>query len=265
MNIFIREMNANVKSLIIWCISMIAMIGSGMGKFAGFSKSGESINDIIDIYPKSLLNILGISKFDLSTAIGFYGVLFLYLVLIASVHSVMMGSNIISKEEIDKTTEFLLVKPISRNNVITSKLLACLLNIIILNIVTLIASLVALNYFNENYAFLRNVLMLMLGMFCLQLIFMCIGSLLASILKNPKSASSISTGVILLTFIIYMITNMHDNLENLKYFTPFKYFEAEPIILENSINPIFIILSFIIIGISLVGTYVFYKKRDLKV
>jgi ABC-2 type transport system permease protein len=94
---------------------------------------------------------------------------------------------------------------------------------------------------------------------------MCIGSLLASILKNTKSASSISTGVILLTFIIYMITNMHDNLENLKYFTPFKYFEAELIILENSINPIFIILSFIIIGISLVGTYVFYKKRDLKV
>ncbi|WP_099192117.1 ABC transporter permease subunit [Tepidibacter mesophilus] len=265
MNIFVREIKSNMKSLIIWCIGMIAMIGGGMGKFAGFSESGQSIKDIIDIYPKSLLNILGISKFDLSTFIGFYGVLFLYLILIAAVHAVMIGSYTISKEEIDKTSEFLLVKPISRSKVVTTKLLACLLNIIILNIVTLIASLAAVNYFNENDAILANVLMLMLGMFCLQLIFMCIGSLLASILKNPKDTSSISTGILLITFIIYMITNMYDNLENLKYFTPFKYFEAELIILGKGINPVFIILSFMIIVISLIGTYVFYKNRDLKI
>ncbi len=263
MNIFIREMKANRKSLIIWCISMIAMIGGGMGKFLVFSSSGESISDIMGIYPKSLLNMLGISSFDLSKAIGFYGVLFLYLILISTVHAVMLGANIISKEETDKTIEFLFVKPVSRNKVITSKLLAVFLNIMILNIVTLISSYFIVNYFNDSDAILGDITMLMVGMFIIQLIFMSIGSLLASVSKNPKTATSSATGILLITFMLFMIINMNDKIENLKYITPFKYFEAESIILGNGIDFVFIILSIIIIGVSLVGTYGFYKKRDL--
>lgn len=263
MNIFTREMKANRKSLILWCIGIIAMIGGSMGKFVLFSTSGQSINDIMDIYPKSLLNMLGISSFDLSKVIGFYGVLFLYLILIATIHAVMLGSNIISKEENDKTIEFLLVKPVSRNNVITSKLLAALLNIIILNIVTLIASYLVVNHFNEGDAILEDIAILMVGMFVLQLIFMCIGSFLASASRQPNNATSASTGILLITFMLSMIINMNDKLENLKYITPFQYFKAESIILGDGIDSVFVILSISIIGISLAGTYSFYKNRDL--
>ena len=41
----------------------------------------------------------------------------------ATVHAAMLGADIISKEERDKTAEFLFVKPISRNKIIISKLL----------------------------------------------------------------------------------------------------------------------------------------------
>lgn len=265
MNIFTREINANRKSLILWCIGMVVMIGGGMSKFAAYDSSGESINDMLDILPKSLLNLYGISSFDLSTAIGFFGVLFLYLILIATVHAVMLGANIIAKEEKDKTTEFLFVKPVSRSKVITSKLLAVLLNIIILNIVTCIASFFIVNYFNNGDTILKDIIMLMFGMFILQIIFMCIGSLLASISKKPKVAASTATAILLITFMISMLINMNERFENLKYITPFKYFEAESIILGNGIDVIFIILSILIIGISLVGTYGFYNKRDLRI
>lgn len=263
MNIFLREMKANRKSLIIWCIGMILMIISGMSKFAGYASSGMDINDIMAIFPKSLLNVMGISGFDLSTAIGFYGVLFLYLILLAASHAVMMGTNIISKEERDKTSEFLLVKPVSRSKVITSKLLAVLLNVAILNIVTFITSLFIVNYFNKDNESLGTILMLMIGMFILQLIFMSIGSLSAATIKKSKAAISTATGILLITFMLYMATNMNERLENLRYITPFKYFEAESIILGNGIDPFFIILSVIIIGVALVGTYGLYKKRDL--
>lgn len=265
MNIFAREIRANSRSLIIWCIGMVVMVGAGMGKFAGLARSEASINDMLDILPKSLLNLYGISHFDLSTAIGFYGVLFLYLLFIATVHAVMLGVNIIAKEEKDKTSEFLFVKPVSRNKIITSKLSAALLNIMILNIVTLIASFAIVNYFNEDDAILGDVILLMVGMFVLQLLFMCIGSLVASISKKPKAAVSTATGIVLIAFMLSIIANMHEQFENLKYFTPFKYFEAKSVILEEGFDLIFIILSILIIGISLGGTYKFYKKRDLKV
>lgn len=265
MNIFTREMKAHGKSLILWCIGMIAMIGSGMGKFAGFVRSGVSINNMMDLLPKSLLSIMGISGFDLTKAIGFYGVLFLYLILMATVHAVMIGANIIAKEERDKTTEFLFVKPVSRNRVITSKLLAALLNIVILNIVTFIASFVIVDYFNENDSILVDISMLMVGMFMLQLLFMCIGSSIASVSRKPKAAASVATGILLVTFMLSMMSNMNDKLSNLKYITPFKYFEAESIILGEGFNLIYILLSAIIIIASLVGTYDFYNRRDLGV
>ncbi|WFD10983.1 ABC transporter permease subunit [Tepidibacter hydrothermalis] len=265
MNIFTREMKANRKSLILWCLGIVAMIVGSIGKFLAFSSSEQSINDIINIYPKSLLNMLGISSFDLSTALGFYGVLFLYLILISTVHAVMLGSNIISKEEKDKTTEFLFVKPVSRNKIITSKLLAALLNIIILNIVTFITSYLIVDYFNEGDATFGYITKLMIGMFVLQLIFMCIGSLLSSVSKKPNTATSTSTGILLITFMLSMIINMNDKFQDLKYITPFQYFKAESIISGDGIDTVFIILSIIIIGLSLVGTYIFYKNRDLNV
>ncbi|MCT4593827.1 MAG: ABC transporter permease [Anaeromicrobium sp.] len=262
MNIFTREMKAHGKSLIIWCIGMVSMIGSGMGKYAGYSSSGESINDILAIFPKSLLSIMGISSFDLSTAMGFYGVTFLYLLLIASTHAVMLGANIIGKEERDKTAEFLLVKPVSRSEIITSKLLAAFLNIIILNLITFTGSIVVVNYFNEDGTILRNMITLMVGMLGLQIIFLSIGSFIASVSRNYKKAYSVATGVVLTTFVLYMVINMYDRLENLKYLTPFKYFEAQSIILGKGIDFVFIIWSIVIIGLSLAGTYVFYNKRD---
>lgn len=265
MNLFTREIKANRNSLILWCIGIIAMVAAGMGKYAGYSGSGVSINEIMNIFPKSLLSILNISSFDLSTALGFYGVLFLYLILIATIHAVMLGANIIAKEEKDKTAEFLLVKPVSRYKLISSKLLAALFNIAILNIVTFIASLLSVNYFNKGDEILADIIMLMLAMFFLQLIFMSIGTLLASVSKKPKTAASTATGILLATFMLSIIANMHQQLENIKYFTPFKYFEAESIILAGGFNPIYIILSILIIGLSLAGTYGFYNKRDLKI
>ncbi|KJS86413.1 MAG: ABC transporter, partial [Peptococcaceae bacterium BICA1-8] len=124
MNVFIREMKSNRKSLIIWCIGIFLLIASSMGKYAGLSASGQSMNELLAQMPKSFQAIMGIGTFDLSTPIGYYGVLFAYLVVMATIHATMLGANIISKEEREKTAEFLFAKPVSRNRIITSKLLA---------------------------------------------------------------------------------------------------------------------------------------------
>ncbi len=112
MNIFWREMKANRRALIIWSIGVVLLVTGGMGKYAGLTASGQSINDLLAQMPSSLKAILGMGSFDLTTATGYYGVLFLYLTLIAAVHAAMLGAGIISKEERDKTAEFLFLKPV---------------------------------------------------------------------------------------------------------------------------------------------------------
>lgn len=265
MNIFIQEMRAHRKSLIIWSIGMLFMIIGGMGKYSAYAGSGQSITDLVADMPKTLKAVLGFGNFDVTKASGFFGMLFLYLLIMTTIHASMLGANIISKEERDKTTEFLMVKPVSRTRIITSKLLAALVNVLILNIVTLGLSIAIVGKYSSGEAVTGDIQILMAGMFILQVLFLFIGTGIASISKNPKISASIATTVLLAAFIVSIAIDMNSKLEGLKYITPFKYFEAQNLMYGGGLDPVFVILSFVIITVMVSVTYVFYKKRDLNV
>jgi ABC-2 type transport system permease protein len=260
-----REIKANRKALIIWSIGMILLIASGMGKYAGLSTSGQAINDFLAQMPESLKAIMGMGTFDLTKATGYYGVLFIYLAMMATIHAAMLGANIISKEERDKTAEFLFLKPISRNRIITSKLLASLVNIVIFNLVTFISSILMVQKYSKGEAVIGDITRLMIGMLILQLIFLSIGTAIAAKSKHPKTAPSLATGILLFTFILSIAIDLHSRIENLKYFTPFKYFDAKNLMYDRGFEPVYVILSAVIITILFRATYIFYISRDLKV
>ena len=265
MNVFIREMKANRKSLIIWSIGVFLMITSSMGKYAGLSISGQSINDLLAQMPKSLQAIMGTGTFDLSTASGYYGALFIYLAVMATIHAVLLGANIISKEERDKTAEFLFVKPASRNKIITLKLVTSLVNILIFNLVTLVSSIFMVQRYSNGETVIGDITILMIGMFILQLIFLFIGTSIAALSKNPKTAASLSTGILLVTFLLSIVIDLNSQIESLKYLTPFKYYDAKDLMFYRGFDPVYVILSAAIIAVLFSATYVFYKKRDLNV
>lgn len=265
MNIISRELKAHRKSLIIWAFGILLMVGSGMSKYAGMSGSGQSMNDLMSEMPKSLQAIMGVGALDLSKASGYYGVLYLYLIVMATIHAVMIGANIIAKEERDKTAEFLFVKPVSRKKIITSKMVAASINIVIFNIITFVSSILVINqYSNGEEGVAGEVSILMLGMFILQLLFLVIGTGLAAVMKNPKRASSIATGILLLTFILSIAIDLNEKLDVLKYITPFKYFEAKSMMYGGGFDTVYVLLSIVLIVSLTFVTYFFFQKRDLK-
>lgn len=265
MNIFLREMRAHTKSLIIWCIGIFLMIASSMVKYEGLSASGQSMNEILAQMPKSLQSIMGTGGFDVTKISGYYGVIFVYLVLMATIHAAMLGASIISKEERDKTSEFIFVKPVSREKIITSKLIAALVNIIIFNVVTLISSITMVRYYGKGEDINNDILKLMVGMFILQIIFLLIGTAISALSKRPKISISITTGILLVMFILSIAIDINSSLEPLKYFTFFKYFEAKSLMFGGEFQIIFIILSILIMATCSFVTYVFYRKKDLNI
>lgn len=263
MNIFWKEMKSYRKSLIFWSIGIVLMVVSGMSKYAGLSASGQSMNDLMADMPKSLKAILGIGALDLNTASGYYGLLYLYLLLMATIHAAMLGANIISKEERDKTSEFLFVKPVSRNAIISSKLLAAFANIVIFNGVTLLSSILIVGQYSDGESLNGDIAITMLGMFILQLLFLSIGSAIAAVKKKSKSAGSLATGILLLTFIISVAIELNERIDSLKYVTPFKYFEPKNVMYGGGLDLIFVLLSVVMIVALFSVTYVFFEKRDL--
>jgi ABC-2 type transport system permease protein len=265
MNVFWREMKASRKSLIIWCFGVIFMVASGMNKYASLSSSSQSMNDLMADMPKSFQVLMGTGTFDLSKASGYYGMLYLYLLVMATIHAAILGASLISKEERDKTSEFLFVKPVSRNKILTAKLLAAFVNILILNLITLFSSILIVQKYSKGEEVSTDIVVLMAGMLILQLLYLLIGTAIAAVNKHPKTATSLSTGILLITFILSIVIDLNKKMEFLKYFTPFKYYEAKKLMYGGGFDAIYVVLSVVIITALIIITYVFFNKRDLNV
>ncbi len=265
MNIFLRELKAHRWGLLFWSIGIVFMVGAGMAKYAAFETAGQSITDMLSQIPQGVQAVFGMTGFDLSTASGFYGMLYLYVVVMGTIHAALLGANLISKEERDRTSEFLYAKPISRSQAVTSKLLAGLVNVIALNLVTLVSSLYFVDYFSKEQAITEDILLLMAGMFFLQIIFFSIGALMAGVMRKSKAAASMATTVMFTAFLLSYLVNMNESLEFLKYITPFKYFDAALLMSNGGLDLGYVAISAVIIVAAIVGTYRFYSARDLSI
>lgn len=265
MNIFLRELKAHRKSLLIWSICMFLLVASGMVKYSAFVSSGQSINDILTKMPYSIKALLGFGSFDMSKISGYYALLFLYIEIAAAIHAVLLGSGIIAKEERDKTAEFLMTKPVARTTIITAKLLAALVNVLIINIVTLVSSIEMVAAYNKGESVSGEIVMFDLSLLIVQLIFLSLGAALAAILRNPKTAGSLSAGILLISFFISKITDMTDRLKFLNLFSPFKYFSYQSMVAGNGLDVSIVIISLLLVAAFAASTYFFYRKRDLSI
>lgn len=264
MNLFFRELKAHRKGLLFWSIGMLLMVLSGVAKFYGYSGNGQSnINGMLELFPKSLQVLFGLEGFDLTMASGVYGILFMYIALMAVIHAVLLGTDLISKEERDKTTEFLFAKPISRTKVVTAKLLAGVVNIVVLNLVTLVSAIYTVAYYSKDTSANADIVLLTYALFLLQLLFLLVGASVAAISKRARTASGLATTILLVTFILYFAINLSGKIDVLKYLTPFKYFEARTIIANGQLDPFYVGLSIVLTLALVATTYVTYKKRDL--
>jgi ABC-2 type transport system permease protein len=262
MNIFVRELKANLRSLIIWGVIVILFVTIGISKFSAYYNNPEMLAILNDM-PQALLSVLNMKAFNLTTISGFFGVMYTYYALIVSIAAVMWGSDIISKEERDKTVEFSLTLPVTRSRLVTAKTLAALVNCIALLLITWVASLVSAARYQPDSAFYTFLFLCMVALFITQLTFLAIGIFLGCAMKQYRRASSAAVSLLVGTYFLSVVATLDPNLRFLEYFSPFKYFYASVMLHQSRIDVRFVGLSLAIILVSMVGAYLTYARRDL--
>jgi ABC-2 type transport system permease protein len=188
-----------------------------------------------------------------------------YLSVMLGVHALLMGSGIIAKEETERTIEFLFAKPVSRKRILFAKLLAALTEIAILNIVTLVSSILAMAAFNDGPSINGDIVFMMPAVFFIQLWFLMIGASFAAVMRKPKRAGMVSASVLLVTYIISALVDITDRFSFLRYLTPFKYFDAKQIFIEDRYDYWYIAITAVAISIMLAGSEFAYRNRDFDV
>lgn len=262
MNIFLHELKAYRKSTIIWCVSLIAIMVLFMSLFPAFSKDSEEFTKLLQGYPASLRKALGVDLENLFTIIGFYTYALTFIVLIGAIQAMNLGTSIISKEVREKTADFLLTKPVTRTTIITAKLMAAFVSLVITNIVYGAAALwMASQVKVEDYS-LKMFFLLSLSIFLVQLIFLAIGIVMSVLVSKIKSVLTVSLATVFSFYFIGMIGATTGD-GKLRYLSPFKYFDPAEITKHSGYETAYVITGAVIIVIAISAGYFIYAKKDI--
>jgi ABC-2 type transport system permease protein len=265
MNVYLRELKSNLKSFLLWSGGIMFLLLSGMGKYDAGSKmdSGSSgMNEMMQKMPQSMQSLFGVGVFDMGVIIDFYAVMYLYLALIAAAFAVSLGSGIISKEERDRTSEFLMVKPITRALVLLQKLLAALTYCVAFSLITFFLSLLTFSIYAKEL-YVSDVGRLCGALLCIQICFVSIGFIFASSTGKHKRSTAMGVGVMLVMLIISFVVDIFEQVDILKYFTFFQYFDAKDLLVLGW-PVVFPILAVLLCIVLIASAFFVYKRRDLR-
>ena len=262
MNIFLHELKVHRKSTIIWTLSLVAVVLLFINLFPAFSVDADLMGKILQNFPEEFKKAFGISDFDFTTLLGFYGYIFSFILLSGAIQAMNLGISILSAEVRQRTADFLLVKPITRNKIVTSKLLAAITSIAITNIFYLIAAFISVEVivsvpYNRKIFFMMSI-----TLFFIQLIFIALGFLVSALAKRIKSVLPISLSIVFGFYILEMFGSIIGE-EKMKYITPFKYFDLAYIIENGKYELKFVVISIAIIVLAISGSYILYSKKDI--
>ncbi len=255
-----HELRQNKISFLIWTAAIGFLLVICVFLFLEMKDQMKDVNDIFASMG-SFSEAFGLDQLNYGTLIGFYaiecgniwglgGALFVSLCTV----------SILSKEEKDKTAEFLITHPVSRIRIITEKLIALFIQITAMNLIIYALSVVAIATIGEAIPW-KELSLLHLGYYILQLEFagICFG--ISAFLR--KGSLGIGLGIAIIMYFLNLIANMADSAEFLKYITPFGYCDGADIVTNCALNGIMVAIG-VSLGIAgIVTAYLQYTKKDI--
>lgn len=260
MNIFRQELKAGRKSFLFWMIGMFVLIFIGMFKYTGF-QGDIDIMEIFDAFPKVVLAVFGMVGVDITTIGGYYSLLAYYSMLCAAIYAIHLGTNTVTRENVDKTYEFIFTKPRTRNYILQMKMLAGLLSLLKFSLGTYLFSLMAVSVVGEGETISYEVFLFTMAQVLIALMFFMIAALITSYTKNAEKGVRYSNLCFLLSFAFSMIYDMLENGGVLKMIAPFKYFISFDI-LEGQLNIMYVLLCLVISALCYFFALRCFAKKD---
>lgn len=256
-----HELRRGKAALGIWTAAIAFLMMVCVFLFPEMKGNMEAVGDIFASMG-SFTDAFGMDRLNFGTLVGFYaiecgnvlglgGAFFASLIAVAA----------LSKEEKDKTAEYLLTHPVSRVRVITEKLIAVLLQILAMNVVILGLSLLSMIMVGEEILW-REILLMHLAYFLLQveLAGICFG--ISAFLR--RGSVGIGLGLATMMYFLNLIANMAPSAEFLKYITPFGYCEGADIVTDGKLNAVRIGIGMLFAVLGVIAAYLRYSKKDIQ-
>lgn len=241
---------AAVGLLILVCVFMYPEM---KGEMDGISEMFASMGSFTAAFGMDRLNfgsLIGYYAVECGNILGLGGAFF----------AALCAVNILSKEEKERTAEFLLAHPVSRSRIITEKLIAVFLQMTAMNLIIYILSAGSMAVIGESIPW-KELNLLHLAYFLLQLEIagICFG--ISAFLR--KGSIGAGLGIAVLMYFLNLIANIAESASFLKYITPFGYCDGADIVSDGSLNCRMVAIGAVIGIAGIIVAYVKYTRKDI--
>jgi len=154
-------------------------------------------------------------------------------------------------------------KPVGRNKIMTSKLLAAASALFLTELFVWIASLIYLIIFRGDQLIpLEPMLLLLFSMPVFQLFFLAVGMLISLLVKRIRSVTPFSMGLV---FGLYILNAFGDMIgeEGMEILSPFNHFAPSSIIKNNTWDAPLVMLSMLVTIFAVAASYWLYARRNI--
>ncbi len=255
-----HELKQGRASFIIWTAAIGFLLAVCIFLFPEMKGQMDSVNDVFASMG-SFSEAFGMDRLNFGTLTGFYAVeCGNVLGLGGAFYGALCAVGILSKEEKDKTAEFLLAHPVSRKRILTEKLLAVLLQITAMNLLIYLISVGSIAAVGETVPW-KEISLLHLAYYLLQLELagLCFG--VSSFLR--KGSAGAGLGIAVMMYFLNLIANIADTASFLKYITPFGYCDGADIVANGRLDGTMVAIG-AAIGIGgIVIAYLNYTRKDI--
>ncbi len=228
-----------------------------------FPEMKEEMDGVSDMFASmgSFTEAFGMDKISFGTLTGFYAVeCGNILGLGGAFFSALCGVSILAKEEKDHTAEFLLTHPVSRARIVTCKLAAAGLQIVLLNAVIYAASIGSIAVIGEEIPW-KEVSLLHLAYLLLQIEIAAVCFGISAFLRH--GGMGIGLGAAAVLYFLNLIANITDSAEFLRYITPFGYAEGSDIVTSVSLEWGLVALGLAYGAAGIAAAYMKYCRKDI--
>ena len=218
MTLIRHELRQGRISFIIWTASIGFLLAVCVFLFPEMKGQMEDMGDMFSSMG-SFSDAFGMDRLNFGTLMGFYAIeCGNVLGLGGAFFAALCAAGILSKEEKDRTAEFLLTHPVNRARIVTGKLAAAYVQIAVMNLIIYGISVASIAAIGEDVPW-KELNLLHLAYFLLQaeLAGICFG--ISAFAR--RGGVSIGLGIAAGMYFLNLVANIAREAEFLKYITPF--------------------------------------------
>lgn len=264
MNIFKYEFKMYIKSIIIWSLSISGLFVMFMSFYPTFGSDASIMEKMLANYPEEMLKAFGMGTgLPLSSVLGYLAFSFTFIQICLAMQAANYGFAVLSVEEREFTADFLMSKPVSRTQILSAKFAASFIALLITAAVVSITGLLTTEFFSDGNPYeLDKLYMLLSSIIFFQLFFLSFGMAVSVLTRKIRNVLTYSLGLSFGTYILSAIGAIIGG-KTLSYFSPFAHFAPNYVLDKGQYDMSLAWISFAVIIVSLITTYMLYPKRDI--